>query len=151
MARTKKKIDRPKLEQAIKQAEKDGPLKNRGELWVAAANIYNDMDVPETLTHSVVYLRVKEWKIEVKTPVGKRGRAAGPMSQATKDKMQTARQNRKSKAEKFENSDDAQVHFDDVSPMLWICHKGSKNLYKSEDLSDVVVPSLSDQRRGCGI
>jgi len=114
MARKKKVIDRPMLEEAIKQAEKDGPLKNRGELWDAAASIYNSMDVPETLTHSVVYLRVQEWEIEVKTPVGKRGRAAGPMSQATKDKMKESRKNSKTKAEKFSSSDEAQEHFEEL-------------------------------------
>jgi len=118
MARKKKVIDRPKLEQAIKQAEKDGPLKNRGELWEAAADIYNGMDVPETLTHSVVYLRVKEWEIEVKTPVGKRGRAAGPMSQETKDKMRESRKNSQTKSEKFSSSEDAQEHFEELRKFI---------------------------------
>ena len=120
MARTKIKIDRKKFNAAIKQAEKDGPLPNRSELYKTVAEIYNGMVPPQDretgrrnhISFSVVSLRVKEWEIKVKTPVGKRGRAAGvPMSDEQKKKMQASRKNRKSKGEKFENSDEAQEHF----------------------------------------
>lgn len=133
MARIKKNINRKSLEQAIKQAEKDGPLTNRGELWKAAADIYNENN-KEKITHSVVYLRVNEWEIEVKTPVGKRGRAGGPMSKETKNKIAESRKNRKSKSKKFESSEDAQQHFEELRkntpkrfhPLIALIAKGSR-------------------------
>ena len=114
MGRRKLEINRKKFEKAIKQAEKDGPLSNRSELWEKVAAIYNQMDVPDPLSHSVVYLRVKEWEITVKTPVGKCGRAAGPMTDEQKAKIAESRKNRKSKAEKFSSDEDAQAHFENL-------------------------------------
>jgi len=112
--RTKTEIDRKKLESAIKKAEEGGPLPNRSVLYKAAAKIYNGMEVPKHISFSIVSLRVKEWEIKVKTPVGKKGRAPGPMSKEQKAKIAEARKNRKSKAQKFESSDDAQEHFEQL-------------------------------------
>jgi hypothetical protein len=65
-------VNRAKLEAALKEAEKNGPLRSQIHLWKAAAEIYNRVASPP-VTHSVVILRVKEWGLKVKTQPGKRG------------------------------------------------------------------------------
>lgn len=63
-------VDRGKLTRSIVEAEKEGPLPKQGDLWKKVAEIYGDPKV----TASVVYLRVKEWNLAVKTTAAKKGR-----------------------------------------------------------------------------
>ena len=70
-------VDRAKLEAALNSAEVNGPLVNRSVLFNKAAILYNADNPPREITAAVIYLRVNEWGIELKTPVGKRGRVAG--------------------------------------------------------------------------
>jgi len=73
MSRTPKKIVEKKLRAALKQAEKDGPLDSQQELWKATAEIYNDSGVPDEISPSHVYTKVRELNIRVKTK-GKKGK-----------------------------------------------------------------------------
>ena len=95
------------LTQAIKDAEKDGPLSNQKEVWEKSAELYNAKCNPKKpLSHSIVALRAKSWSIQIQTPSGKGRR--GPMSAEHKAKFIAARGKRVSKAEKFEQSESAQ-------------------------------------------
>jgi hypothetical protein len=94
-------VDKDKLTAAIQEAEKDGPLKNLSELWQAAAEIYNKT-ADRAITHSVVYLRAKEWEIPHQTVGGKRG---GDGSQLRN------RGPRKSRGEKLAGNEEAQQCF----------------------------------------
>ncbi len=95
MARTPIEVDRVKLVAAIRKVEESGPLSNRSTLHEKALEIYNADLPPAQLTGAVVGLRIKEWNLTVKTPVGQRGRAAGvPMSDSQKAAMAAGRQNR---------------------------------------------------------
>ena len=97
MARRMTKVDRRYLEEAVQEAEKNGPLANLDELWRKAADIYNhqlarlvncDEEGLVPISHSVAYLRANEWHIPRKTVAGKKGRAAGvPMDPEHKRKM----------------------------------------------------------------
>ena len=89
MAKVAIPVDRERLVNAIRQIEAGGPLKNQGVLWKKAAEFYN-RGADRPITFSVVALRVREWKIEVKTQPGKKGRQ-GPMTEEQKAKMQAAR------------------------------------------------------------
>lgn len=102
MAKTAIPVDKKVLIFALNAAECDGPLANRGKLWEAAAEIYNkQVGIAKPITFSVVSLRVKEWDLPVKTPVGKKGRAAGvPISEEQKLAMQAGRA-KGGRAEKF--------------------------------------------------
>lgn len=77
MARTKISIDKAKFEQAVRQAEANGPLPNISALTVAVAEIYNAMDGAAAIQPQVVGLRLKEFGLEIKTKKGKRGRSPG--------------------------------------------------------------------------
>ena len=63
-------VDKTRLVNVIAQAEANGPFTTRNELYEKSAELYGDGKV----SPSVVYLRIKEWGINVKTPIGKRGR-----------------------------------------------------------------------------
>jgi hypothetical protein len=79
MPKTERPVSKPHLVQAIAEAEGNGPLSNRVTLYEAAALIYN-LDLPEgfrEITFSIVMKRIVDWKLVIKTPVGKRGRAPG--------------------------------------------------------------------------
>lgn len=89
MARTKIIIEQETLEAAIQEAEKDGPLTNQSVLWKEVARIYNEK-TGQNISHSVVYLRVKEWNIEVKTEPGKKRRSGPQMSQQDDIPLKTA-------------------------------------------------------------
>lgn len=80
MMRTPIAVHRETLERAIRQAEASGPLRNRNELWIAAASIYNrgcEARGFKAITFSIVLLRAEEWALPIKTPKGKRGRQKG--------------------------------------------------------------------------
>ena len=106
-------VDQEKLQDAIIQAEKDGPLDNLNKLWIAACEIYNGMEVPEPITFSVVMLRATQWQLTLATKAGRKGRAnwTDEEKKAQVEKMQAGRSaTRVSKAVKIENSGDAQTH-----------------------------------------
>lgn len=111
MAKRATEVNRFTLEQAIKQAEANGPLANRGKLWEAVAEIYNKNSITP-ISHSVVYLRVQEWGLQVTTPVGKRG--VSEMTPARIEAMQAARGARVPRGEKFANDPNAQKAFDEL-------------------------------------
>lgn len=67
-------VDRAKLEQAVQTAESNGPISTRSELYKRVSDLYNNDSPPKVITSSVVALRLKDWNISLKTPVGKRGR-----------------------------------------------------------------------------
>jgi len=120
MAKKSLFVDRGKFESAIKVAEQSGPLANRSKLYAVVAEIYNKgkaADAP-TLTPSVVYLRIGEYKIAVKTPLGKKGRGAMSVEQKQHQValMQAGRSGagRVSKAEKFAKDPVAQSAFEDL-------------------------------------
>lgn len=81
MAKTPKPVNRQRLAEAIAAAEANGPLTNRQTLYAAVCERYNVACGPSAssqwITPSVVLLRIKEWGMTVKTPIGKRGRPAG--------------------------------------------------------------------------
>ena len=89
MAKVAIPVDRERLVSAIRQAESGGPLANQGILWKKVAEIYN-RGAERDITFSVVALRVRDWKIEVKTKPGKKGRS-GPLTEEQKAAMQAAR------------------------------------------------------------
>jgi len=91
-------VDRPKLEAALREAEKNGPLANMGELWKRVAELYNANPGVQQITFSVVLLRVKEWGIQVKTQPGRKG---GPMSEEHKQAFAVSRGKRTPRAEKM--------------------------------------------------
>ena len=93
-------VDRKALKASILAVESNGPKSNRTALYEEVANHYNAAVNPaKFLTHSVVGLRIKEWKLTVETPVGKRGRSA--MTEDQKAAMAAGRGNRRGRGEKF--------------------------------------------------
>ena len=74
MSRTAIIVDRPKLEAAMAEAEKDGPMKNLLALWNRAAEIYNASSGTNPISFSVVMLRQQEWGTPIKTQAGRKGR-----------------------------------------------------------------------------
>jgi hypothetical protein len=73
MGRRMIQVDRNALEQAIHQAENNGPLVNLDALWKKTVAIYNKGVVPESITFSVAALRAKSWGIVTKTKPGRKG------------------------------------------------------------------------------
>lgn len=66
----------------VERIESDGPLPNRNALYEAILAEYNRQVKPEEqITKSVVLLRLKEWDVAIKTPVGQRGRAEQQVDQ----------------------------------------------------------------------
>ena len=72
MGRKPVDIDLEELKKTILEVEKDGPLKNRDALHVAVGE-----KMEPKVSKSVVMLRIRDNNIEVKTPLGKRGRQPG--------------------------------------------------------------------------
>ena len=70
-------VDKEKMVAALAAVEKDGPLGNRGLLYRAVADEYNRLGPPKEISFSVVMARLEDWKLELKTPMGRRGRVAG--------------------------------------------------------------------------
>jgi len=95
MSRRTIPVDKQKLIDAISVCEADGPLKNQSALFLATTEEYNKT-ADEKITNSVAAGRVREWKLEIKTPKGKIGR--GPMTDEEKAAMKA---NRRSRSEKF--------------------------------------------------
>ena len=99
--RIKLEIPKNELQVTISHVEKDGPLKNRAALFEAVANTtWAKCFQPKPVTASVAQLRAKEYDLNIKTPVGKRGR--GPMTDAHKAALKKGRgAKRVSRAEKL--------------------------------------------------
>lgn len=70
MGRTRINVDKTALVKAIKSIEKNGPVKNRMELYTKVGKILN-------ITSSIACLRIKEYKISPKTQKGRRGFKTG--------------------------------------------------------------------------
>lgn len=81
MAKTPKPVNRQRLAQAIEATEANGPLVNRQTLYASVCERYNIACGPSAssqwITPSIVLLRIQEWQMSVKTPIGKRGRPVG--------------------------------------------------------------------------
>ena len=113
MARKTVPVDRDALVAAIAHVEgKDGYSGGKTEMCKAAAEQYNKVVNPsKPITHSVVYLRIEEFKIPIKTKAKKRGR--GKMTDEQKAAMQAGRaaSKGKTKAQKFAADPVAQRNF----------------------------------------
>lgn len=74
--RTPIKVDKNLFVKSVEQAEKDGPLENRNQLYCRVADIYNGLISSEfpQITFSVASLRISEYALQIKTPMGKKGR-----------------------------------------------------------------------------
>lgn len=77
--RRTKSVDRSLVEKIIHTIELSGPVESGiTALCQKVAEQYNSTPgIAEPLSHSVIYLRIKEWNLTLKTQPGKRGRAAG--------------------------------------------------------------------------
>jgi hypothetical protein len=107
-------IDRPLLIAAIAKAEKDGPLANQNLLFRTVADIYNESvkgkkhegKEIKAIQYGVVFLRVRDWGLTIKTPKGKKGRTGGvPLENRGK---------RVPKAQKFAQDPELQKSFADM-------------------------------------
>ena len=65
-------VDKDLFLASIAKAEANGPLVNFNAMAQAVADVYNAMKVQKKITHSIVLLRIKEWKITVKIVIGGR-------------------------------------------------------------------------------
>jgi len=77
MARIGPSITKDELQQVIDQLENENQFVNRSELWKAVSHTaWAQNTKPVAATAAVVALRVRQFGIVVKTPLGKRGRSA---------------------------------------------------------------------------
>lgn len=110
MAKTAIQVDRTLLENIIANVESNGPLINRNALYKKVSESYNAGIASRGLKPikaGVVFLRIRDWGLQVKTPIGKRGRQAGssfPGSAA----------NRKSRSDKFKSDPVVQKSFKSI-------------------------------------
>jgi hypothetical protein len=137
MSRRSINVNRQLLVSSIAEAEKNGPLINRITLSNKVAEIYNSKTDSEMITHSVVTLRIKEWSLTVKTPVGKRGRAAGI---ALTDEQKAAMKNGRKggRAAKFAKNEDIQKSFDLMYQRFDSTYKGLVDRAKAGSLKAAV-------------
>jgi ribosomal protein L44E len=70
-------VDKIKLQNIINRLEEEQEFTTQGQLCEAAAEKYTAQEGIK-ITSSVVYLRIKEFGIEIKTKSGKRGRGGLP-------------------------------------------------------------------------
>jgi len=75
MARTSTVVDRSKFEQAVKNAEANGPLKNLGMLHNAVVKHYTILTIDDNglkpISAAIVRDRLTEWQIHVLTTPGR--------------------------------------------------------------------------------
>jgi hypothetical protein len=85
MSRVTVVVDKELLKSCIKEVESKGPLLNRSILQDEVTKMYNIKKTGEftKITTSIVYLRIKEFGIEVITPSGRKGRSGGVPRTAT--------------------------------------------------------------------
>lgn len=67
MGRKTVTVNRALLESCIERAENTNVFAKLSSLWEAVASLYNETELNEQITPSVVYLRVTQWNITVKT------------------------------------------------------------------------------------
>jgi hypothetical protein len=94
-------VDRSLLEVSLREVERNGPLSNLSELWRQTCCHYNEQlsklaQLPnhppiQFITPSVVLLRTKEWKIQILTVAGKKGRPSNKTNLPTKKKGKVER------------------------------------------------------------
>lgn len=103
MAKTETPVGRAALVAAIQFCETNGPFANRSLLYSCVATQYNHAEQPRKhITPSIVLLRIRDWGLTVKTPMGKRGRAKGAiLSPEHKAAMLAGRGQRTPKSERF--------------------------------------------------
>lgn len=70
MSRTTIQVDKNKLSSIIAQLEVEKTFANRTQLYQEVAAAFNEPKI----TPAIIYLRVREWAVPIKTPLGKRGR-----------------------------------------------------------------------------
>ena len=105
MAKKPIEVNRAALEQAIQDAENENQFSTLTALWQDVAKRYNAaVNPPKALSPSVVYLRVREWKLSIKTKPGKRGGTGEHLRGAN-------RAPRTSRATKFGKRKDGQMAF----------------------------------------
>lgn len=114
MARTSVNVDRAKLIFSISEIEKNGAQTNRSVLHSKVADYYNQIaiNLPK-ITPAIVGLRIKEWKINVITPIGKRGRQAG-VAMTPEQKALLANRTRTSRSEKFSKNPEIKSALQDL-------------------------------------
>jgi hypothetical protein len=83
MGRTLIRVDKQKLTDIIGSVEFTQQFSNRGDLIKEVSRKYCMQEGVTNVTPSVVYLRIKEWNIDLKTPRNKRGRKGGNPSIGT--------------------------------------------------------------------
>jgi len=77
MARTPIVVNRESFEKIIKDVESSGPLSTLAELYRLVSERYNSENKDyDPINPTIVGLRISDWELEVKTVVGKRGKAA---------------------------------------------------------------------------
>lgn len=111
MAKIARKVDKKTLQNAINEVESKETFTTRSALHDAVAPIYNKnkkKEFPE-ITSSIVMLRITEFKLDVKTPKGKRGRQPG--AKLPKGFGGGGAKNRTTRKEKFQNNPDIVAHF----------------------------------------
>ena len=88
MARKSTQLNREMFEKAVKEAEKDGKLKNLGALYDAIAQIYTmaviALKQTTFCTPTLAKKWLDEWQIETLTEPGRKGRPAKESFLATK-------------------------------------------------------------------
>ena len=67
MARTALPVDRKLFEQAVTEAEANGPLSKQSELFAVVAEKYNALDSANKISPAVAKLRIEGWAIPLKT------------------------------------------------------------------------------------
>lgn len=73
MSRVPTKVLKTKFRSAVRQAEKPGALASMSALYGAVCTIYNEMDVPVTITPTIVRDRLEDWEVDTKTVKGHNG------------------------------------------------------------------------------
>lgn len=79
MSRATVVVNRDAFTQLINSLENENTFSSRSELFDTITTKYNEMHPNATITKSITILRINEWKIELKTPKGKRGRGKQPI------------------------------------------------------------------------
>ena len=75
MSRTPIPVDKIRLSAILNECDSQG-LENRSRLYQKVADTYNG-EYEKKISPALVYLRVRDWKLQLNTPVGKRGRQPG--------------------------------------------------------------------------
>ena len=105
-------VNRARFIQVIVDVEKNGPLANRGVLFEAITKAYN-LGTDPLITPAIVSGRVKEWNITLKTPLGKRGKAAGvPMTEAHKKALHEGRRAASSAAIPYKDTEEGKADYE---------------------------------------